>query len=156
MKKMNDKTFDLIILIIYVDDVLILVKKQSNVDKCKNELKSTFKMKEMEESKSILAIDIHRNFEKNRLWLNQIKYICCILDMFNIDNFKVVWITLIAHFKLFAAQCPTNAVEDKSMSCVSYEQVVDNLMYLMICTRFDIALAMYKMNKYMSNKVKVH
>lgn len=42
------------------------------------------------------------------------------------------------------------------MSCVHYDKIVDNLMYLMLCTRFDIAITMDKMSKYMSNISKMH
>ncbi|OAE35430.1 hypothetical protein AXG93_2587s1450 [Marchantia polymorpha subsp. ruderalis] len=35
MKKVNDETFNLIILVLYVDDMLILAKNQSDVDECK-------------------------------------------------------------------------------------------------------------------------
>lgn len=42
------------------------------------------------------------------------------------------------------------------MSCVPYEQIVGSLMYLMVCTRLDIALAMRKISRYMSNSGKVH
>lgn len=42
------------------------------------------------------------------------------------------------------------------MLCVSYEQVVCSLMYLMVCTMLDIALEMEKVSMYMSNQRKVH
>lgn len=51
MKKVNDETFNLIILILYVDDMLILAKNQSDVDECKSQLKFAFKMKNMNEQR---------------------------------------------------------------------------------------------------------
>lgn len=42
MKTLNDETFNLISLVFYVADMLILAKSQSNFDECKRELKSTF------------------------------------------------------------------------------------------------------------------
>ncbi|OAE22091.1 hypothetical protein AXG93_1175s1000 [Marchantia polymorpha subsp. ruderalis] len=63
---------------------------------------------------------------------------------FNMIDSKGVWTTLMAHFKLFAAHCTIDAVEKGNMSCVPYEQVVASLMYLMVCTRPDIAFAMDK------------
>ena len=42
------------------------------------------------------------------------------------------------------------------MSLVPYEKAVGSLMYLMVCTRPDIALAMGKVSRYMSNPGKVH
>ena len=42
------------------------------------------------------------------------------------------------------------------MSKVPYEHAVDSLMYLMVCTRPDLALSMGKVSRYMSNPGKVH
>ncbi|OAE32685.1 hypothetical protein AXG93_4085s1060 [Marchantia polymorpha subsp. ruderalis] len=77
-------------------------------------------------------------------------------ERFNMADSKGVWTPLPAHFKLSAAQCTTYAMQKESMSCVPYEQAVDSLMYLMVCTRPDIALAMGKVMSYMSNPGKVH
>ncbi|OAE23605.1 hypothetical protein AXG93_4316s1380 [Marchantia polymorpha subsp. ruderalis] len=72
------------------------------------------------------------------------KYVCRILDRFNMADSKGVWTPLLAHFQLSVAQRPTDAVKRGRMSCVLYEQAVGTLMYLMVCTRPDIALAMGK------------
>lgn len=101
-------------------------------------------------------MDIYRDFEQKKLWLSQDKYVRRILDRFNMADSKGVWTPLPAHLKLSAAQCPTDAVEKGKMSCVPYEQAVGSLMYLMVCTRPDIALAMGKLSRYMSNPGKVH
>lgn len=101
-------------------------------------------------------MDIYRDFEQKKLWLSQGKYVRRILDKFNMADSKGVWTPMPAHFKLSATQCLTDAVEKGKMSCVPYEQAVGSLMYLMVCTRPDIALAMRKMSMYMSNPGKVH
>lgn len=88
MKKLNDKIFNLIILVNYVYDILILAKIQFDVDKCKNQLKPALKMKNLEESKGISGIDIHRKLMKKRLWLSHGKYIWRKFDMFNLADFK--------------------------------------------------------------------
>lgn len=46
--------------------------------------------------------------------------------------------------------------EERKMSYLSYEQAVGSLMYLMMCTKPDIAFTMGKVNKYMSNARKVY
>ena len=69
---------------------------------------------------------------------------------------KGVWTPLAAHFKLSTAQCPIDVVDRGLMSTIPYDKVVGSLMYLMVCTRPDIALAMGKVSRYMSNPGKVH
>lgn len=44
----------------------------------------------------------------------------------------------------------------KSKKCHQFDKVVDILMYLMMCKKLDIALAMSKMNRYISNPRKSH
>ncbi|OAE18442.1 hypothetical protein AXG93_2376s1010 [Marchantia polymorpha subsp. ruderalis] len=156
IRLVNDETFNLIILVLYVDDMLILAKNQSDVDECKSKLKSAFKIKDMAESKRILGMEIHRDHEQKRLWLSQGKYVRRILDKLNMIDSKGVWTPLAAHFKLSAPQYPTDAVKKGNMPCVPYEQAVGSLMYLMVCIRPDIAFAMGKISRYMSNPEKVH
>lgn len=67
MKKKNNKIFNFIIQLLYVDNMLILAKNQSNVDICKNYFKSTFKNNDLDKSKSILGLNIHRNLVKKSL-----------------------------------------------------------------------------------------
>lgn len=52
-------------IISYVDDMLILAKKQSDIHRCHNQLKSAFKMKLMNKYKKILEKKVGRNFIKN-------------------------------------------------------------------------------------------
>ena len=46
---------------------------------------------------------------------------------------------LAGHFKLSSKQCPQSALEEKEMSRVPYASAVGSLMYVMVCTRPDLA-----------------
>lgn len=50
--------------------MLILVKNQFNVDKCKYNLKSIFKMNYLDKSENILGMNIHKDLKQNKLWLS--------------------------------------------------------------------------------------
>lgn len=75
--------------------------------------------------------------------------------MFNMAAFKVICALLASHFKLSATQCSIDAITREKMSYVSYNQTVDNLMYLIICPIHDVALAINKLNMYISNSKNV-
>jgi len=60
---------------LYVDDILIVVKNMSEVDKLKTQLKQEFKMKDLRAAKKILGMKIHRNRREEQLFLSQKKYI---------------------------------------------------------------------------------
>lgn len=52
---------------------------------------------------------------------------------------KPVAVLLAKHFKLSLSQCPMTEVEKSQMVNVHYVNVVGSLMYLMVCTRPDLA-----------------
>ena len=58
--------------------------------------------------------------------------------------------------KLSAEQCPTTQEEVEDMSHVPYASVVGSFMYVMVCTRPDIAHAVGVLSRYMSKPGKEH
>ena len=72
------------------------------------------------------------------------------------EDCKPVSTPLAPHFKLSSALCPTDAIGKGLMSKVPYEKAVGSLMYVMTCTRPDLALAIGKVRRYMSNPGNVH
>ena len=67
------------------------------------------------------------------------------------ENCKPVSTPLASHFKLSSIFCSTNVMEKGLMSKIPYNKVVGSLMYLMTCIQLDIALAMGKVSRYLSN-----
>jgi len=61
---------------------------------------------------------------------------------------------LAAHFKLSSKQCPQSPDEEEEMSQVPYASVVGSLMYVMVCTRPDLAYAVSTVSQFMSNSGK--
>lgn len=125
-------------------------------DRCKNQLKFTFRMKELDKSKSVLWIYIHKKLMKSKLWLSRGKYFQCVFEKIKIANFRQVCTSLAIYFKLYASQCPIDVIEKEKMSWIFCEKVVDILIYLMVCTKYDVAPTMYKMRRYMSTHKKLH
>lgn len=68
------------------------------------------------------------------------------------SNAKAISTPLAAHFKLSAALCPTDATAKGLKSSIPYESAVGSIMYLIVHTRRDIAYAVGKMSRYMSNR----
>ena len=155
-KRVGNSIFDWVILVLYVDDMLILAKDQSEVNKLKAQLSSEFEMKDLGQAKKILGMEIRRDRRAGKLWLTQTNYIKKVLERFSMADAKAVSIPLAPHFKLSAAACPTTAVEKGLMSAVPYESAVGSLMYLMVCTRPDIAHAVGMVSRYMSNPGRLH
>ncbi|GKD04343.1 hypothetical protein Tco_1179317 [Tanacetum coccineum] len=56
-----------------------------------------------------------------------------------------------AHFKVSLKDCPSNDWDVERMSKVPYANAVGSLMYLMVCTRPDIAYVVSTVSRYLAN-----
>nr|GEW01016.1 retrotransposon protein, putative, Ty1-copia subclass [Tanacetum cinerariifolium] len=95
------------------------------------------------EAKKILGMKIVRDRSRKILRVSQSGYVPKILNNFRIDNEKSVKMQLGGHFKLLLKDCPARDCDIERMSKVPYANAVGSLMYLMVCTRTDIAYAVF-------------
>ncbi|RVW73359.1 Retrovirus-related Pol polyprotein from transposon TNT 1-94 [Vitis vinifera] len=137
VKKFFDGEF--IILLLYMDDILIVGRDIGKIDKLKKELSKSFEMKDLGSARQILGIKISRNKTNGKLWLSQESYIEKVLGKFNMGKAKPMSSSLGSHLKLSSKQSPSSEKEKKEMRKVPYASTVGSLMYVMVCTRLDIA-----------------
>ena len=97
-------------------------------------------MKNMGLADVILGIKITKI--SNSLIVNQLHYMDKILEKFNKDDFGV-------------AKTPLDN-RGESISQVEYSRVIRSLMYLMSCTRPDIAYTISRLSRYTSNPSADH
>jgi hypothetical protein len=60
---------DLIYLVLYVDEMLLIGKNKKIIQDVKNQLSSEFDMKDFDASNFILGMEIKRDRKKRKLWL---------------------------------------------------------------------------------------
>jgi len=68
VKSLNDDSF--IFSVTYMDDILIVVKSISDVNKLTTLLSREFNMKDLDDAKKILGMKIYRGRTTRRLWLS--------------------------------------------------------------------------------------
>ena len=107
-------------------------------------------------TKKILRIEICRDKDAKRLWLSQADYVKKVLERFSRENAKLVSTPLANYFCLSTLQCPKTVKEIEDISKVPYANVVGCLMYVMVCTRPDLAHAVNVVSKYMANLGRQH
>nr|GEX00331.1 retrovirus-related Pol polyprotein from transposon TNT 1-94 [Tanacetum cinerariifolium] len=144
-----------IYLLLYVDDMLTACKSKAKIGSTNSLLKKEFDMKDLREAKKILGIEIVRDRSRKILRVSQSGYVFKILNNFKIDNEKSVKMPLGGHFKLSLKDCPGRDCNVERMK-VTYENVVGSLMYLMLCTRADIAYVVSVISRYLENPGKNH
>jgi hypothetical protein len=136
-----------VILCLYVDDMLIVGSNEIMIKSTKDMLRSRFDMKDMGLADVILGIKITRTSEG--LVLDQTHYVDKILGTFDKDGTGI-------------ARTPVDMTlhvsknKGESISQLEYSRVIGSLMYLMTCTRPDIAYAVSKLSRYTSNPGNVH
>jgi hypothetical protein len=154
VKSLDDDSF--IFLLLYVDDMLIAAKSIVEVNKLKVLLSKEFDMKDLDATKKILGIEIHRDRDAKKLRLSQAGYVKKVLKRFSMENAKPVSTPLANYFRLSTSQCPMTVEETEDMSKVPYANAVGYLMYAMVCTRPDLTHAVSVVSKYMANPGKQH
>ena len=113
-------------------------------------------MKDFGTAKQILGMRIIRDKANGTLKLSQLEYVKKILNRFNMNEAKPVSTPLGSHFKLSKEQSLKTKEERDHMSKVPYASAIGNLMYIMVCTRPDIAHAVGVVSKFMSSPGKQH
>ena len=143
----KDDEHGYVIVCLYVDDMLIVGNDDKMITSTKNMLNSRFDMKDMGFSNIILGIKIKRT--SDGLVLSKSHYIDNILGKFDKDNSGItrtpVDVTL--HF---------SKNKGESVAQVEHSRVIGSLMYLMSCTRPDIAYAVNKLSRYTSIPGAMH
>jgi len=109
-------------LLLYVDDMLIVAKNKTHIQKLRAQLKKEFEMKDLGETKKILGMEITRDRGSGRLWLSQENYVLKVLERFNMAEERPVTTLFAGHFKLSSKQCPQSPEEEEG--CLEYHMLV--------------------------------
>ncbi|KAK6156625.1 hypothetical protein DH2020_010873 [Rehmannia glutinosa] len=138
----KDTENDYVILCLYVDDMLIIGSNEKIIKSTRDMLNLRFDMKDMGLADVILGIKISRT--SNGLTLDQSHYVDKILEKFSKDD------TSLARTPIDTSQ-HLSKNRGEAVSQLEYSRVIGSLMYLMSCTRPNIAYAVSKLSRYTSN-----
>jgi len=141
---------------VYVDDILVISKDIERVKGVKGQLSAEFEMSDFGEAETVLGIQIKRNWDEGWIELNQARYTQTVLEKFNMRDCKSVSIPLEPNVKYSREQGPQNEEEREGMKSVPYREAVGSLMYLMVCTRMDIAAAVGTFSRFMQDPGLAH
>jgi hypothetical protein len=134
---------------LYVDDMLLTENIMNVIKEVKKKLSSKFDMKDLGATIFILGMKIKRDRATRKICLNQKKYIEIILKRFNMQDCKIVKVSIPVGARLTIVQCPRTQEEIDDMACVTYASVVGIIMYVMVCTQPDISHEVGVLSRYM-------
>lgn len=140
-----------LLIAVYVDDLLIFYKHESELNELKTFLNNSLKMKEIGEAKECIGIQI--SVSNETIDLSQQKYIEQILKRFDMLNCK-------------PAKSPGNPNEKLSVSMVNeendltgkvpFQELVGSLLYVAQITRPDIAFCVNNVSRFNARHSKEH
>ena len=111
-------------------------------------------MKDLGVVKQILGMRIVKDKANGTLKLLQSEYVKKIISRFNMNEAKPVSTPLGSYFKLRKEWSSKTEEKRDHMSKVSYASVIGSLMYVMVCTRPNIAHVVGVMSRLMSRPGK--
>ena len=136
-----------VIICLYVDDMLIIGSNIEIIKTTKKMLNSKFDMKDMGVADVILGIKIFKTSEGYTL--SQSHYVEKIMSKFGKHDDRPAMTPIDPNLHLFKNT-------GKGVSQLEYSQIIGSLMYLMNCTRLDLAYAVSRLSRYTSNPGKSH
>jgi len=137
-----------IIVLVYVDDLLLVGSSMEAINKIKKALRKRFEMKDLGEAKVILGLEISRDKTLGTLKLSQGKFVRQVLEKFGMAECNPIATPLEVGLQL--------AKSEKSDESLPYREAVGSLMYLMVGTRPDLAVAVGKLRRFVSGYRKKH
>ncbi|GJZ40928.1 retrotransposon protein, putative, ty1-copia subclass [Tanacetum coccineum] len=147
---------NVVFLILYVDDILIMGNNIPRLKEVKDYLGKCFSMKDLGEAAYILGIKIYRDRSKRLIGLSQSAYIDKILKKFNMHNSKKGYLPMEVKHELSNEMCASTPEEVAYMKKVPYASAVGSIMYAVRCTRPDVAFAQNLVSRYQQNPGKLH
>lgn len=142
-----------IILLFYVDDIIYAARIMKKIQWFKKTFAMTFKIKNLRKIKKVLNVWITRDRKRKTLRMNQTHYLSKLFNKLDIeaDKHKFIKISL----NEYDALCPAGP-EDLRIDSREYQHIIESLMYAMIHTRSDIALALSRLSQFLSDSVEHH
>lgn len=141
---------NMIIIVTYVDDFLVIASKPIDADSFRNHLQKEFMVKDLGQSKHCLGMDF--TFDKNCIRVSQTNYINEILKKFGMSECNPISTPLEAGAKLGTTE-PWNASDGEKPP---FRELVGALMYLSVTTRPDLAHSTSVLSQFNNNFGKTH
>jgi len=110
----------------------------------------------MRADEKILGMEIKKDRDQKKLFLCQKEYIQKVLNHFRMASEKQLYTPLTTSICLSKLNNTHSKSEKEYISHTPYASVVGSHMYVMVCTRPDLAQAFNVMSGYMGNPRKEH
>jgi hypothetical protein len=139
-----------------VDDILLIGNDVQMLNSVNKYLKNNFSMKYMGEAAYVLGIKIYRDRSRCLLVLSQSTYLDKVPKRFGMENSKKGNLPVVKGISLSVTKGPATEKEKSVMSNIPYAYAIGSIMYAMLSTIPDVALALSLTSRYQSNPGMSH
>lgn len=136
---------------LYVDDLLIISNSKPDISKLKEDFKTRFEMKDLGPAQKMLGIEINRNRSDRKLWISQQVYTDNVLKRFCMDGARSVDTPM--EKSLPSTRCDEACTPSED---IPFREVIGSLIYLVSCTRPDIAFAVHRLSQQLESPTIHH
>jgi hypothetical protein len=135
--------------LVYVDDLVLAADCPKELGEFKEEMSRRFTMTDLGELRYYLGLHVARDNQRGTIQLHQRRYIEELLEKFGMAECKAVKTPLPTDHDLTLPE-PWKEGEEEEMKGVPYAQLVGSLMYVMTCTRPELAYPAALLSRYMA------
>jgi hypothetical protein len=134
---------DIVIVLVWVDDIIIAASNDCLLQSIKDLLKSTFKMTDLGQLSWFLGIQfLHDN---GTIRMNQTQYLTKLLEKYNMNDCKSRCTPCELKMNVNG-----NDVSNDDYFALKYREIVGSLIYAMSCTRPDLCYIVTTLSQYLS------
>nr|XP_016439422.1 PREDICTED: uncharacterized mitochondrial protein AtMg00810-like [Nicotiana tabacum] len=140
---------EIVIILVYIDDLLITGSSKELIQEAKGTLHNNFKIKDLEELRYFLGIEVMRS--KDGILLNQMKYALGLISDLGLSGSRPVTTPLEVNLKLTTIDYDeyVGGVNDLVLEDITtYEDLIGRLLYLTI-TRSDVSFGVQVLRHFM-------
>jgi Reverse transcriptase (RNA-dependent DNA polymerase) len=117
-----------------MDDFIIFEKDMISINALKAQLSKKYEMKNLEELKYFLEIQVHRDRKRKIIHINQSDYSRIILERFDMQNSKSASTSLSSDTHFIKTTTADILVDQKK-----YQSMIESVMYEMLAIRLNLA-----------------
>lgn len=148
---------DRLIVAVYVDDLLILSNKQTEIKELKEHLpQRKLYMKDLGKAQRFLGMNKINNSEEGEIKIHQKEYIEKALTRFQMENCNPVATPADPNTKLTKEMGPKDKADIEEMKNTPYLEAVGTLLYISQISRPNIAYAVNNVSCFCNNPGKAH
>ena len=134
----------ILIIALYVDDLLIVGNCKSEIADIKGELSKRFEMKDLGAASTMLGIEVTRDRKNRKLWTTQRDYTSEVLNRFSMKDCRTVSTPMDK-----STLATLDSEGDEASENIPYRQAIGSLIYLVSCTRPDLAFTVHRLSQYL-------